>query len=88
MTPTEALQKAIEITGTQWNLAHAINAQQPRKPTGEPIAVRQGHVTKWLSRGWVPAEVCIAIERATESRVTRYQLRPDVFTARHLEATA
>lgn len=88
ITPREALQKAIRIAGTQWALANAITALRPVKPGGEPIVVRQGHVTKWLTRGWVPAEVCIAIERAVESRVTRYELRPDVFTPNHLEVSA
>lgn len=43
--------------------------------------VKQAHVWNWLNKGrrQVPAEYAVAIERATNKRVTRYQLRPDVF---------
>lgn len=35
-------------------------------------------VNKWLD-GQVPAARCIAVELATQGKVTRYELRPDVF---------
>jgi len=64
------LQKAVDITGGQTSLAKLIK-------------VRQSHVWNWLNRslGVVPAEYCIKIEQATNSAVTRYELRPDVFGA-------
>ena len=33
----------------------------------------------WLEQGRVPPERVLALEAATDARVTRYQLRPDVF---------
>lgn len=37
-------------------------------------------VFKWTQAGvMVPAERCMSIEIATSGRVTRYELRPDVF---------
>ena len=64
---TKALEQAIREIGTQGKLAALIGK-------------RQGHIGKWLHRdGKVPAELCIAIELATGGKVTRYELRPDVF---------
>jgi DNA-binding transcriptional regulator YdaS (Cro superfamily) len=64
---TKALLKAIDEIGTQGKLAALIGK-------------RQGHVGKWLHRDKkVPAEMCVAIELATGGKVTRYELRPDVF---------
>ena len=65
---TSPLKKAIEIVGSQSALARA-------------CGVKQAHVWNWLNKGRrkVPAEYAVAIERATNKRVTRYQLRPDVF---------
>jgi DNA-binding transcriptional regulator YdaS (Cro superfamily) len=62
------LQKAVRIAGGQSQLARGIGGK-----------VRQGYVWKWLRRGWVPAEQVLAIERATEGQVTRYELRPDIY---------
>lgn len=65
-----ALERAIEIVEGQSALARAI---------GDPI--QQGHVWYWLREkgGEVPAEHCAAIERATDGKVTRQDLRPDIF---------
>lgn len=42
------------------------------------IGVRQQHVWNWLNRGgYVPSEHCAAIEAATDSDVTRRDLRPE-----------
>lgn len=65
-----ALKQAIEVAGTQQKLAALIGKQQ-------------GHVAKWLHRDRkVPAEMCLPIERATGGKVTRYDLRPDIFGER------
>ena len=60
-----ALDKAIEIVGSQSNLARALGR--------EPQVVHN-----WVKRGNVPAEHCPAIERETGGAVTCEQLRPDV----------
>lgn len=63
----EALKVAINEVGGQGKLA-------------AKIGKRQGHIGKWIHRDKkVPAEVCVAIELATDGAVTRYDLRPDVF---------
>lgn len=64
---TEALIEAIKAAGSQGKLAALIGKQQ-------------GHIGKWLHRDKkVPAESCVPIEMATGGKVTRYDLRPDVF---------
>jgi len=60
------LQRAVDIAGNQSALARKIN-------------VKQAHVWYWLKTGSVPADHCIAIEKATNGRVTRYELRPKSF---------
>lgn len=68
----DALRKAIELCKGQSALARLITT--PERP------VCQSHVWNWLNRDKkVPANQCLAIERATGGQVTRYQLRPDVF---------
>ncbi|GEP59497.1 helix-turn-helix domain-containing protein [Reyranella soli] len=64
---TVALLEAIKDAGGQGKLA-------------AKIGKRQGHIGNWLHRDKkVPAEACAAIELATSGKVTRYDLRPDVF---------
>lgn len=43
------------------------------------IGIRCASVSGWRKRQKVPANRCLAIEEATAGKVTRYQLRPDVF---------
>jgi DNA-binding transcriptional regulator YdaS (Cro superfamily) len=64
----DALLRAIDEIGSQEKLAKKIGKAQP-------------DVSKWLRRDkrGVPAEMCVAIELATRGKVTRYELRPDVF---------
>ena len=62
----DALSKAIEFIGGVTKLAAA-------------IGVGQNVVSNWKSRGQVPADKCLAIERATGGMVTKEQLRPDIF---------
>jgi DNA-binding transcriptional regulator YdaS (Cro superfamily) len=63
----QALEKAVALVGGQTALAKL-------------IGVKQQNVWQWLyDTGKPMSEYCIAIERATYGRVTRYELRPDVF---------
>ena len=62
-----AIQRAIEIVGSQAELARACN-QKPQA------------LTRWVRTGKVPAHHCLAIETATNAAVTCYDLRPDVFS--------
>jgi DNA-binding transcriptional regulator YdaS (Cro superfamily) len=61
----DALQRAVEIVGSQSALALAIG----RVPQV---------VNNWMRRGNVPAESCPDIERATNGAVRCEDLRPDV----------
>lgn len=62
-----ALERAIEILGTQYALAHAIGAKQQ-------------HISYWVNKGKsVPAKYAISIERATNGQVTRSEICPEVF---------
>lgn len=62
-----ALERAIATVGTQAALART-------------LGVKPQHVWNWLNRDEkVPAEQVLAIEKATEGKVTRHDLRPDIF---------
>lgn len=64
---TIALKRAIALVGSQSELARRIGK-------------KQAHVWNWLHRdNCVAADSVIAIESATEGKVTRHDLRPDVF---------
>lgn len=63
----EALQRAIDIAGGQSALARLLGK-------------KQGHVWHWLHQVQrLSPEIAIAIERATEGKVSRGELRPDIF---------
>lgn len=61
-----AIEKAIETVGTQSELA--------RK-----IGVFPQQVQKWFSTGLIPPNRVLAVEKATNGQVTRYELRPDIY---------
>lgn len=65
-----AIEEAVSIVGGQSALARLIGGD-----------VKQAHVWYWLNTpgAKVPAEHCAAIEHATEGKITREELRPDVF---------
>ncbi len=64
------LKKAVEAAGGQTALA-------------ERIGKTQGHISKWLQRGYIPPESVLPIERATG--ISRFELRPDLYPAEHTE---
>jgi DNA-binding transcriptional regulator YdaS (Cro superfamily) len=61
----KALNKAIQISGSQSALA--------RK-----MGIKQGYVGNWLRSGSVPVERCIQIESVTGGAVRCEELRPDI----------
>lgn len=46
------------------------------------VGVTQGRVSHWLGGEKIPAERCVQIEKATGGKVSRQDLRPDVFGTR------
>jgi len=60
------IDKAVELTGGNSKLAALCN-------------VTPQAVFKWVSKNKVPADRCLLIEEITKSKVTRYELRPDIF---------
>ena len=76
LCPPALLEHAIQICGTQTELARRLTDIEARR--GAKRKIRTGHIYHWLGNG-VPAERCPAIEQAVGGQVTRQQLRPDVF---------
>jgi DNA-binding transcriptional regulator YdaS (Cro superfamily) len=68
-----ALGFAIELCGGQAGLARILSAAAGRKVSQQRIwnAVHRDRT--------VPAEWCLAIEQATQGRVSRHALRPDLY---------
>jgi len=62
----EALDRAIEILGTQEALAAGLGIKSPS-------------ISEWRKREQVPHDRCSDIERLTEGKVTRAELREDIW---------
>ena len=64
----EALEKAIKILGGQ-------------TAASEQLTIPQPTISFWLnkSKRGIPAEFCVAIEKATRGKVKKEDLRPDIF---------
>ena len=81
-----ALKRAIAIAGNQIELAQGMRkffANNP-PPHGKGVRVRQQTISYWLSNEvFIGAEYWPAIESVTDGRVTRRDLRPDVFSRDH-----
>lgn len=81
-TPMQALEKAVELAGSQSELARRL-AEHTKNPKIKPA-----HVWNWLNRDkQVPANMAVPIEEVTpkkddELQVTREQLRPDLYPAK------
>lgn len=61
------LEKAIAEVGSQAELARRIGK-------------KQAHIWNWLNRDkCVPAEAVLLIEQATGGKITRHELRPDLY---------
>ena len=61
-----ALEAAYDFIGSQNDVAAA-------------CGVTPGAVSQWKTKGRPPVQHCITLEMATAGRITRYQLRPDIF---------
>jgi DNA-binding transcriptional regulator YdaS (Cro superfamily) len=68
-------QKAKPDTPIQW----ACTAAGGQAALGLKIGRPQQTISNWVQRGYPPAHYCPDIEKATAGKVTRYDLRPDIF---------
>lgn len=64
------------------------DASLTQQEFADMVGVTQGRVSHWLNGEKVPAERCVQIELATGGKVTRNELRPDVFGERQPERAA
>lgn len=58
-------------------LDRAIEAVGGASLLARMVGVTQSAPSMWRARGAVPIERCVAIERATDGKVMRWDLRPD-----------
>ena len=63
----KAILRAVEVAGGPTALQRALGERY------------QSTVSNWLARGRCPAERVLAMERATGYRVSRHELRPDIY---------
>jgi hypothetical protein len=84
----EALERVVELGGGQTQFADKLNEAlavlqpPPRPAAAKPI--RQQHVDYWIRVAKkLPSELARAAEYAVDGKVTRYELRPDVFGVSH-----
>lgn len=57
-------------------ISDVITAIGTQQVVADACGVRQSAVSAWVKRGTVPVEHCAQIERLTEGKVTRRDLRP------------
>ena len=71
-TPLDALIRAIEVAGSQKELADRISSVD--------LPIGQSGISNWIQRlKRVPAERVLAVEQAVDGKVSRYELRPDIY---------
>lgn len=75
MTP---LEQVLSFFSTQQEFADRLNEALIAR--GSEASVKQQNISYWLKKPETfPGEYCIATEQIVGGKVTRYQLRPDVF---------
>ncbi len=70
----KAIQRAADLLGGQSELARQLSALGAPGDTITP----QG-VSYWCRSGRLPAERVLDVERLTQGRVSRHDLRPDLY---------
>jgi len=78
LSPLEALEKAVELAGSQTELARRII--KSGRYYGE-ANITQRSVWKWLHSAHkrAPGEYVLGIEAAVEGKIRKEQLRPDIY---------
>jgi len=62
-------------------LSQSINLVGGQEKLAQDLGLKtQGQISSWVTgRRPLPSKHCIKIEQLTNSQITRYELRPDVF---------
>lgn len=68
MVKKSSIAQAVEVAGGVSKLA-------------DMLGQKRGTVWAWLDRGQCPPNFCVPIEEAISGKVSRYELRPDIFGA-------
>lgn len=63
---TDVIHRVIKFFGSQRAWAESLGAAEPS-------------VHRWVKQGYVPARWVLTIEKITKGKVSRYQLRPDLY---------
>lgn len=61
-----AIRKACDIVGGITAMAKELNIKPPS-------------ISEWITKGIAPPTRILSIEKATGGKVTRYELRPDIY---------
>jgi DNA-binding transcriptional regulator YdaS (Cro superfamily) len=76
----QAIDKAIELAGSKTALARLLTEKRVKESNGskDVTPISRQNVDYWRNVN-LPARVAVDIEIVTASRVTRYELLPDIF---------
>ena len=69
----DTVKRAVALVGGQSSMAKS-------------IGVTQQAVQQWVANNRVPAARAMEVEKLCDGRITRYELRPDVFGPGHTDA--
>jgi DNA-binding transcriptional regulator YdaS (Cro superfamily) len=69
----------IEMENTNLSISNAVEIVGGKSALATLCGVTPQAVFKWVDKNKAPADRCIQIEKLTKGKVTRYDLRPDVF---------
>lgn len=53
--------------------------RRSQQPMADALGVSQSVVSKWMRRGELPAEYVLKVEMLTKGRITKHDLRPDIY---------
>jgi DNA-binding transcriptional regulator YdaS (Cro superfamily) len=70
------IEEAVALLGSQRKVAEAVGCSQQYIS----LLIKDG--------GKITAEMSLALDRATDGRVSKHRTRPDIFGRKHTEATA
>ena len=85
--PCAILGNALGLRGMKTPIQNAADEFETVKAFADALKLKPPTVHQWLNGSRkVPAAQCLKIEIVTACKVTRYDLRPDVFGRRVMQA--